>query len=354
LSGLANLTSFPAALSAGRDARGQMQVTVSLKATFAWDRSGKATPVTAVPLREEDELVGDSPNAGLAAAAEIGPPKPKVDVLLIGALAFRSPVTEVNVGLVIGNRVRKIVRVVGDRVWQAGGGKIAPARPRAVTRVPIEWERAFGGTDATDSTFFEPRNPAGSGVVRRPHDLQGRPAPNFEDPRQPITSSKDRPAPYGFGPIAAHWQSRVKLGGTYDEKWKKERCPLLPADFDPAFFNLAPVDQQLPSYLVGEVVRLDGMTENGADSFTLPDLKVPVAFRSRTDLFQTYTRVDTIVIEPEQKRFSIIARAAYLPKPNVLAMRQVVVGALTPGWRRALATGKTYLNLRAIIPGDSG
>jgi hypothetical protein len=351
LSGLANLTRFPAALSAGRDARGQMQVTVSVKATFTWDRSGTPISVTAAPLRGDDELVGDAPNAGLAAAAEVGPPKPQVDVLLSGALAFRSPVTEVNVALAIGNRLRKIVRVVGDRVWQSGGGKIAPSRPRAVTRVPIQWERAFGGTDATDSTFFEPRNPAGSGVVRRPHDLQGRPAPNFEDPRQPITSSKDRPAPHGFGPIAAHWQPRVKLGGTYDEKWKKERCPLLPTDFDPSFFNLAPLDQQLPSYLAGESVRLDGMTDNGLDAFTLPDLRIPIAFRSRTDLLQTYTRVDTVVIEPEEKRFSIIARAAYLPKPNVLAMRQVVVGALTPGRRRALSTGKLYVDLRTIVSG---
>jgi hypothetical protein len=351
LSGLSNLTSLPAALSVGRDVRGQMQVTVSVKASFTWDRSGTPISVTAVPLREDDELAGDAPNAGLAAASEVGPPKPKVDVLLIGALAFRSPVTEVNVALAVGSRLRKIVRVVGDRVWQSGGGKIAPSRPRALTRVPIQWERAFGGTDAADSSFFEPRNPAGSGVVRRPHDLEGRPAPNFEDPRQPIASSKDRPAPCGFGPIAAHWQPRAKLGGTYDTKWKNERCPLLPADFDPSFFNLAPVDQQLPSYVVGESVRLDGMTENSVDTFALPELRVPIAFRSRTDMLQTYTRVDTIVIEPEEKRFSIIARAAYLPKPNVLAMRQVVVGALTPGRRRALSTGKLYVDLRTIVSG---
>ena len=104
--------------------------------------------------------------------------------------------------------------------------------------------------------------------------------------------------------------------------------------------------------MVGEVVRLDGMTDNGVDSFTLPDLKVPIAFRSRTDMFQTYARVDTIVIEPEAKRFSLIARAAYPPKPNVLAaMRQVVVGALTRGRRRALSTGKLYVDLRTIVSG---
>jgi hypothetical protein len=351
LSGLANLTTFPAALSVGRDAQGHMQLTVSVKATFTWDRSGAPIPTAAAPLREKDEPSGEGANAGLLAAAEVGPPKSKVDVLLLGELAFRSPVTMIDVALSVGNRVRKIVRVTGDRVWQSGGGKIAPSRPRAVGRLPIQWERAFGGCDTADSTFFEPRNPAGSGVVRRPHDLEGKPAPNFEDPRQPITSSKDRPAPCGFGPVAAHWQPRVKLGGTYDETWKNDRCPLLPADFDPAFFNVAPVDQQLPGYLVGESVRLDGMTENGVDTFTLPDLRLPVAFRSRDELLETYTRVDTVVIEPAERRFSIVARAAHLPKPNVLAMRQVVLGPLTPGRRRALSTGKLYVDLRTIVPG---
>jgi hypothetical protein len=354
LSGLSNLTSFPAALSVGRDARGQMEVAVSVKASFTWDRRGAVTPMAAAPLRENDELVGEGVAAGLAAAAELGPPKPRVDVLLAGELVFRSPITEITVALSIGNRLRKMVQVMGARVWQSGGGKIAPSRPRAVERLPIDWSRAFGGCDAADSMFFEARNPSGSGVVRRAHDLEGKPAPNFEDPRQPIRSSKDRPPPCGFGPIAAHWQPRVKLAGTYDEEWKKNRCPLLPADFDPTFHNLAPVDQQLAGYVVGETVRLDGMTENGVDTFALPELRVPIAFRSRTDMLQTYTRVDTIVIEPAEKRFSIIARAAYVPKPNVLAMRQVVVGALTPGWRRVLATGKQYVDLRAIIPRNGG
>jgi len=354
LSGLSNLTTFPAALSVGRDGQGHMQVAVSVKASFSWDRRGVVTPIAAAPLRQSDEVEGEGVAAALAAAAEVGPPKPRIDVLLAGEMVFRSPMTALNVGLSVGSRLRKIVQVTGARVWQSGGGKIAPSRPRAIDRLPISWTRAFGGCDPTDSTFFEPRNPSGSGVARRPHDLEGKPAPNFEDPRQPIQSSKDRPTPCGFGPVAPHWQPRVKLAGTYDDKWKNDRCPLLPADFAPAFHNLAPADQQLPTYVAGETVRLDGMTVDGVDTFALPELRVPVAFRSRTDMLQTYARVDTILIEPAEKRFSIIARASYVPKPNVLAMRQVVVGTLTRGWKRAMATGKLYLDLRAIVPGVAG
>ena len=168
MSGLSNLTTFPAALSVGRNAQGQMEVAVSVKASFGWDRRGAVSPIDAALLREKDELVGEGVAAGLAAAAEVGPPKPRVDVLLVGELVFRSPITEISVGLSVGNRLRKIVQVMGARVWQSGGGKIAPSRPRAVERLPICWSRAFGGCDAEDSTFFEPRNPSGSGVVRAP------------------------------------------------------------------------------------------------------------------------------------------------------------------------------------------
>ena len=57
--------------------------------------------------------------------------------------------------------------------------------------------------------------------------------------------------PAGFGPIARHWSPRVKFAGTYDAKWKQERLPLSPADFDDRFYLCVPEDQQAPSYLKG-------------------------------------------------------------------------------------------------------
>ena len=60
-----------------------------------------------------------------------------------------------------------------------------------------------------------------------------------------------------FGPLAAHWQPRVQWGGTYGDKWAKDRQPLLPEDFDERFFQSAPEDQQAPTYLKGgEAVEL--------------------------------------------------------------------------------------------------
>jgi len=138
----------------------------------------------------------------------------------------------------------------------------------------------------------------------------------------------------------------VKLAGTYDEKWQKQRCPLPPADFNRAFFNVAPPDQQLDGYLPGEEVRLDGMTAWGQERFKFPAFRTPVIFRSRTEMFETFAQVDTIVIEPGERRFSLVARAAYSPQPNMMAMRQVVIGPPSRGRMRALETGKLYVDLR--------
>jgi hypothetical protein len=348
LSSFTNLTALPAALSVARDAGGSMEITVSVKATFVWGRDGVAVPAAEqCALRAQDQFGGDPGASGVAAPADVGPRKPKVDVLLAGAMAFPAATTQADVALSIGGRLRKVVRVFGDRVWLPTGSGPAPSRPAATDRVPIEWERSFGGADPEDPALFEPRNPVGTGMARQPRSLEGRRAPNFEDPRRPVATWKDRPDPIGFGAIAPHWPPRVGLAGTYDEAWQRDRCPLLPADFDAAFFNAAPADQQLDAYVAGEIVELDGMTVAGRERFALPALRLPVVFRSAGEMLETFTRPDTVVIEPAERRFSVVARAAYVPRPNMLAMREVVLGPLSRGRRRALESGKVYLRFRA-------
>jgi hypothetical protein len=353
LSFLANLTGLPVAPSVGRDENGRMQLCVAVKASFTWGRDGTPVPAEPVAIVEVDEYVGEPATSGIARAADVGPPKPRVDVLLVGALAFPQPIIETDVALAVGARLRKAAKVFGDRYWLPSPSGVVPSRPRPAARVPIHWERSFCGSDPTDSTISEPRNPVGSGIAKRPKTLETLPAPSFEDPQKRIATAKDRPLPWGFGAIAPHWQPRVKLAGTYDPAWQKQRCPLPPVDFNRAFFNVAPLDQQLDGYFPGEEVRLDGMTVAGQDRFKLPPFKTPVIFRSRSEVFETFAQVDTVVIEPEARRFSLIARAAYSPRPNMLAMRQVVIGPPSRGRKRAIDTGKIYLDLRAPAAGKA-
>ena len=94
--------------------------------------------------------------------------KPKVDVLLTGALAFPRPVTQIDVLLLVGTRLQKGARVFGDRVWLPSSvADLVPSQPRPVTRVPIAWERSYGGGDIQDPKSFEARNPRRLGRCSR-------------------------------------------------------------------------------------------------------------------------------------------------------------------------------------------
>ena len=136
---------------------------------------------------------------------------------------------------------------------------------------------------------------------------------------------------------------RSKLAGTYDQRWKAERYPLLPADFSPGFYNTAPADQVVDGYIPGEELRLAQMTPLGRERIVLPDFTLPVTFVTADSLIDTTTRVDTIVVDPARRRLFLLARVAHVATPDVLAFRGMVVGAQSRAARRALETGKQYL-----------
>lgn len=344
-----NLTDHAVGEWAGKDAEGLPLVVVVVKASYAWQRDGSLKPIAAMPVREADELAGEPATSGLLAASDLCPPKPRVDVLLQGTLTAAAPFSELDVGMRVGSRLQKVAKVFGARFWLPGMvHDMVPSKPHPTQALPFAWELSFGGSDPQDTRATELRNPAGTGVTKRSNDLQGKQAPSFEDPQNLIKSSNDRPAPRGFGPVAAHWQPRCKLAGTYNEAWRNSRAPLLPKDFHPGYWNVAPSDQQLPDYQPGEEVRLFNLSARGTDFFTLPELSVPVTFSSREKLVETYAEVDTIIIEPAEQRFSLVARAAFTPRPNILAMGQVVVGPPTAACLRALSSGKLYCPPRGL------
>lgn len=341
---LANYTDHASAMTLGRDGTGALSAFVSVKATYAWDRD--RTPVAApfAPVLIEDEAVGEPPSSCLLRAAEIGPPKPRVDVLLAGAAVFPVDVDQIDVTLAVGTRIAKTLRVFGERTWVPGLlADAVPSKPRPVTRVPYDWRLCAGGVDPEDLAVMDARNPAGSGFAKAATTLLGRRAPSFESPRAPIQSWKTRPAPQGFGPIAAHWKPRAELTGTHDERWLRDRAPLPPLDFNPRFFNVAPEDQQLDAYLQGEEVRLTYLSRSGHDRFRLPTLTVPVLFATDDGLTEAITTVDTVLIDTEARSFSVIGRAACNLDPAAPFVREVVVGDPPAGHRRALASGKRYL-----------
>jgi hypothetical protein len=340
---IVNLTNFEAAHAVTMGLDGNWQVIAVVKATYTWDKAGTVSPAPSSPIVMLDEFFGDPASSELLLASDIAPAKPKLDVLLAGALAFPNPITEIEVGFAVGSRLRKLVRVFGDRIWlPAVMTDVVPSRPRPVSRVPIAWERSYGGADPAGGKYTEPQNPAGSGVVKDPKTLHGRPAPNFEDPNKAIGALFGKPDPVGFGPIAAHWRQRIALAGTYDEAWKKSRRPLPPEDFSPAFFNVAPVDQQLDEYLPGEKVRLLNMTTAVHDQFDLPAFAVPVAIASSDGIVEETAVVDTLTIEPEERCFSLLAKVQAKLSGGPQSLDRIVIGDMTRGMRSALKKGREY------------
>lgn len=345
---LVNNTPHAVAAAVLMDAAGRETFVVAVKATFRWAADRTLAPAAeTVPVVTADRF-GDPPEAtGLLAANELTLPKPRVDVLVRGEIVVAAPVEQIDCALVVGDQIQKVLRVVGDRHFRLGGvAAVATSAPRPFSRMPIAWERSSGGRDPDDPAAIDLRNPVGRGVRKRAADLEGQPAPNFEDPRAPVREPLKRPAPVGFGPVAPHWQPRCDFAGTYDAFWEQSRYPALPADYDPRFLNAAPIDQQLDRYQPGAPVRLVNFTPAGRDGFVLPELAPAITVVEGRQFVEVASVVDTLVIEPSASRLTVIARATYTPT-DVQALKAVYVGALTQGQRRALAVGKPYLRLGA-------
>jgi hypothetical protein len=347
-----NVSDATAAHFVGRNGDGRLVFTCVVKAEFTWAADGRVARIAADAVRAQDLVDTETDvdpeaaakNPALAFPSELGPRKRRIDVVLVGAMAVRSPVESIDSTLAVGSRLRKTLRIFGDRAWVPGVRvDVHPTRPKPFARMPLSWARSFGGIDLADPSRAELRNPVGVGSSSDPKMLAGTRLPNFEDPLDLITSPRSHPAPAGFGPIAPHWLPRSRLAGTYDQRWNERRRPLLPEDFDPGFYNVAPADQQLDGFRAGEPVQLTNLTLSGHDRFALPDAAVPITFVTDKAIIRTRSAVDTVVIDPERTRLSLISRAEHLPEASLLTLRSVVVGEPSRGLRRAFEQGKQYI-----------
>jgi hypothetical protein len=248
--------------------------------------------------------------------------KLSTDVVLLGH-AHAKGATSIDVGLKVGP-VQKVVRVFGDRYWVKTGGQIFATKPQHFDKMPLIYERAFGGWDKSNKDektwTFEARNPVGRGFgdPLRYVDEGKVPMPNLEDPNHLIKRYGEAPPPAGFGSIAPNWQPRAKYAGTYDKTWDKERKPLLPKDFDRRFFNAASPGLVAPGYLRGneEVVVVNAAPVTPI-RFTLPGVLPPICRISlrgnRTE--EVHTNLDTVTVNTDDMSVSLLWRA-FLPLRN--------------------------------------
>jgi hypothetical protein len=322
-----NDTPFKAALMLLPDAAGVDTLFTIVKGTFTL-----ALPVTVaeeqVPISMADRFYDDSPTRSIEIPSDVGLGKPATDVLVRGTAYAPDarPAWQMDVFVRVGP-VSKHLRVYGDRVWQTGGPAATIGWVAPFERMPLVWERAFGGIDETNGGMVaERRNPVGAGFRAsgsiRPH--AGSPLPNVEDPRALITGPGDTPVPAGLGPIGAHWEPRAGYAGTYDDAWQNERAPYLPADFDPRFFQVAPPDQIAAGHLRGgEPIELDGLTPNGAVRSMVPALHVEATYSVDGRPVGQPAQLETVLLEPDLLRMVLVWRAALRCDKKALKVREV-------------------------------
>jgi hypothetical protein len=120
-------------------------------------------------------------------------------------------------------------------------------------------------------------------------------------------------------------------------------------DFDEAYYQCAPQDQQVPYLRGGEVIALYGLTPEDKTSFYLPKNKVPMqAILTNGERHNLSPVIDTLVIEPDEKRFTLVWRSRIALKRNIHEIETLIVGKPSRGWERAKMMDKLYLPLEQI------
>ena len=304
-----NQTPYAFVPSFAMDEEGRPLLVALLQATYT------IVPRLPLELAEEQEppnLVGelwgdDAESSSYKIEPAFAFTKLATDVVLVGhAQKPGVAVKQLMVGMAVGSRT-KVLRVTGDRVWVSSTGVSDPV---AFEKMPLQYERAFGGRDPAFDTY-EHRNPVGMGY-RDPRNVftKGVRVPNIEDPGHPV-QRMGQGVPAGVGFLSPNWKPRAAYAGTYDEAWSKNRMPLLPRDFDRRFFSAASPGLVIEGYVQGgEAIVVEGASQHGSIGFNLPGHPPPrcraqLARRSDAEMA---LKLDTLVIDTDQDRVLLLYR----------------------------------------------
>ncbi len=335
---LVNPTKLAAGYSMATDKTGREWVIIVVKGTFGFPASSRDEPVLLeeqVPLVEADEFTDAPATSSLRYELDFALRKPRCDVLLVGNCHAPGgqAAKQVSVAMRVGG-LSKWFNVVGDRVWKPGAlHGVTASAPRPFVTMPLSYDNAYGGVDRPsqdpNTHRYYVQNPVGRGFHPKSPEgaVVGRPLPNTEEPDHPITRPGAEYRPMAFGPLSRSWRDRIRWAGTYDAQWKKNRYPFLPDDFDERYFQSAPEDQQIDYLTGGELVVLLNLTPEGRVEFKLPRLAEPFDINYKNGDTKRITGVvDTLVLEPEARRFTMCLRASVPLKRSLHELWSVEIG----------------------------
>lgn len=315
------------------DRNGREFLVVVVKGTYALASKGEVVlSEPQDPIEPSDRYAGEPGATSLLAEGELTLPKPATDVVFTGhAVAPKSGTKVVQVSVTVGRR-RQVANVYGERRWVSTLGVDRMSGPIPFDRVPLDWEHAFGGVDASSPEAphhdWVRENPIGRGFVAAKTRRKAEEVivPSIEDPASPYRALGERIRTVGFLAVAPHWEPRKGFAGTYDDAWMATRAPLLPADFDERFFLTAPVGLRGDDRLTGgEACEVAGTTEAGVVRFALPKggPEIRAAFAGAS--FGVPSALDTVHVDTDAMKLHLVWRGGITPKPGVDALRAVEV-----------------------------
>ena len=285
------------------------KATFCVKGSFVMEPTGLLQPEEDV--QASGDQYADRDNALPVYDSDLALFKPRGEVMLIGRCFApeNKPVRGTTITLQMGP-ISKTIVAIGDREWiKTSFGAMEMSAPQPFQAMDVSYANAYGGPG------FK-ANPCGKGYYAKRGNAPSSPylLPNIENPASLIQSFSDQPEPSGFGPLNRVWPKRMEKTGSYDDKWMKDRWPWFPDDFNYAYFNAAPEDQQVKGFFNGdEAFRLGNLhPQVPVIEGKLPGTRVRCFIHRRGNpdsaLEELAMNLDTIWIYPEEMRFFLIWR----------------------------------------------
>jgi len=327
----------------------------------------------AVPLATEDQHLNSDTQASTLQESDFAPYKPHCDVI-VNATAH-APRGQALPQFLVNLRLRKNRQTVINKTLQVCGerhfikkpittrlaqgcarvatlGMLRPnpwrlSQPETFLQLPLHYAYASGGECRLEAApggdgkaqaqhAHCDTNPLGRGFTRHwyldAHKLEKVPAPRVIYQGRPMTAEhfwqgaagKDLPAPAGLAPLGRGWQPRRALAGQFVEKnnWQADEVPRLPEDFDFAYWNCAPADQQcahlagLEEFTLTNLCRHDHPAAradhlgNTVLRFALPEQIVFLLLADQNNqLLVLRLAIDTVVIDTQAGSVELVWRA---------------------------------------------
>ncbi|MBK6514887.1 MAG: DUF2169 domain-containing protein [Polyangiaceae bacterium] len=292
--------------------------TVVVKATLRIQPDAPMAVVQPAPIVVEERHYRGNPVASLVRGSDLALTVPRPEVVVVGSAyaGAGQTTTQTTVRLAVQRAstilINKRLEIMGDR--RARPGATAPlAKP--FESMPIIYERALGGMSSRE-------NPVGIGMDV---DADGMlMLPNV------MHATQGGAGPAGMGPIPSVWPMRQSKRGSMTRSHANQGPDVeVPDDFDDAYYQTAPSDQQTQELLPGDVIAIVNMhPELGLLRTSLPAARgVAIAQTSRGDRIPLSLRIDTVHLEPDTLRADIVFRGASLIDERDLAGLRIA-GAL--------------------------